>query len=131
MKSSLTPQNPIIVEGQVIVDKPATLVTSLQRAGVVILIEAKLAKIRLADKDVFLQGLKIIIRASGRKAHLARYLIGICVDTGRLIEIFLEVVTGIKNHLFQLCINLQQQLMKVFAGGLSPFQQIQILLQQT
>ncbi|MEM7028008.1 MAG: hypothetical protein AAF629_00340 [Chloroflexota bacterium] len=70
---------------------------------------------------------KIIIRPSGKRSHLSRYLIGICAQTGILIEVFLERVDGLKGLIFQTKARINQGLIRQLSKSLSPQQTLDML----
>ena len=70
---------------------------------------------------------KIITRPSGKKSHLSRYLIGICTQTGILIEVFLERVDGLKGLIFQAKTRVKQGLIRRLSKTLSPQQTLETL----
>jgi hypothetical protein len=96
---------------------------------VTVLVNQRMARVRLADRTIFLCAVKIIVRVSGRRAYLSRYLSGICIESGEPWQIFLGVVAGISNWLFQRCLDLRRLLNKLLLVGLSPLQQAYVLLQ--
>lgn len=119
----------LIISGQakVIVIQNSTH-NELKVAGVTLLGQGNMARVKSADGSIILRAVKIIIRASGRnRRHLARYLVG--VDQGGIRwEIFLGVVQGLRNGLFQARVWLQQKLLKLsstlLATGLSSKQRL-------
>ena len=121
----LRSEAPIIIRGKVVKHQPPA---AFQRAGLTWLGQKGLVRLQLGGRAVILRGTKIITRSSGRQAHLAHYLRGICTESGTPWEVFLGVVTGLRSGLFQLRLALTRQVIKTLGRGLSPLQTLKALL---
>lgn len=119
-----------IINGQLITRPPAQQQTYLA-AGISPPTKQHYAHITLAGQAITLRAARIIIRPSGKYyRHLSRYLIGICTATGRIYEIFLETVQGLKRYLFKASAWVQTRLLRTLSGltpGLSMLQKISVL----
>jgi hypothetical protein len=124
-------EQPRIIEGQLVNRKDLERDQTFEKIGVTVLVKWKVAQVRLANRTILLRTVKIIVRVSGRQAHLSRYLSGVCVESGEQWQIFLGVVAGIGDWFFQRCLDLRRYLGKLLLADLSPFQQIYVLLQRT
>jgi hypothetical protein len=112
------------VKGKLIDKEPPQ---AFRQAGVNLLQRRGMVRITISGKAVFLRSARIVTRVSGRKAHLSRYLVGICTETGHLFEVFLEAISGIREQLFQWRLAIGKQLLQWLAGSLSPLQALQAL----
>ena len=83
--------------------------------------------LRLAGQTIYLSQARIVTRPSGRRRHLSRYLVGIEALTGKIFEIFLDTVEGVRGILFQAKEALQRLALRLTAHGLNPRQAMDIL----
>lgn len=117
----MTMTNTITVPGRVVPAQP-----HLKAAGVTLFTQGQMAKVKTKAGQVLLRGVKIIVRPSGRKCHLARYLVGRSED-GVWWEIFLGVVEGLRGMFFQAKKIIQKGFLKLSALGLNPRQRLAII----
>jgi hypothetical protein len=119
MAHCITFEESVIIEGRLVKrDLPA----GFRLAKLTWLGQRHTVQLQLQDRAIILNQVKIITRPSGRRVHLARYLIGLCAESGTLWEIFLEVVTGLKQGGFRARLALGKWLMDLIWRGLSPYQ---------
>ena len=78
--------------------------------------------------SLLLRQAKIITRPSGKQSHLSRYLVGICTQTGMIIEVFLDRIEGLKGILFQAKTRIKQHLIRRLSKSLSPQQALATVL---
>ena len=69
--------------------------------------------------SLLLRQAKIVTRPSGRQSHLSRYLIGVCTQTGIIVEVFLNRIDGLKGKLFQAQTTIKQRLIRRLSRTLS------------
>ena len=118
--SAIFRNSAMIIPGQLIT-RPSTP-EPLRVAGVSELGSSGQFRVTLNGQNVILRKVRLITRPSGRKRHLSRYLVGISDLTGAVVEIFLGVVKGARNALFNLKGVLQRSALKLFSRGLNPRQ---------
>lgn len=75
--------------------------------------------LRLGGQTVFLSQARVITRPSGRKRHLSRFLVGLEALTGKVFEIFLDTVEGVRGILFEAGEALQRLALRLAAHGLN------------
>ena len=77
--------------------------------------------------SLLLRQARIITRPSGKHSHLSRYLVGICTQTGVIVEVFLKRVDGLRNRVFQAKVALKQSLIRRLSQSLSSQQRLETL----
>lgn len=119
----------LIINGQAkVIVRQDTVRSELNAAGITLLGRGDIARVKSPGGSIILRAVRIIVRASGRcQRHLARYLVGL--DQGGVRwEIFLGVVQGLRNRLFQARVWLQRHLLRLsstlLATGLSTKQRL-------
>ena len=115
--------NTLVVPGQVVLVNP-----KWQTAGITIIGKGRLVKIQLHSQSVILSQVKTVVRPSGRKSHLARYLVGVCNQSKQVWEVFLEVVEDIRNKLHHLKNAIQEKLLKHLTKNLNPRCALQLIV---
>lgn len=98
----------------------------MRATGVTLLGSGRRAGVKLGNRTVILRSVRLVTRPSGRKRHLSRYLVGIDVVTGKLLEIFLEAVKGTREMCFRLKETLRRGVLKLISQGLNLRQMIEI-----
>jgi len=115
--------NTLVVPGQVISASP-----KWKAAGITLIGKGRLVKIQLHGQSIILGQVKTVVRPSGRKSHLARYLVGVCNQTKQRWEVFLEVVEDIRNKFHQLKNAIQAKLLKHLTNNLNPRFALQLII---